>query len=128
MSKRDLIIAALLVAGLFYGPTPVQAQNPVFLSVIEDLPLMPGFVEDTDGALKFETAAGRIVEITASGAGSISAVVDYYTRALPQLGWQLETPTRYLREEEILVIEILELEQNGAGVEVHFKLSPASIK
>ena len=128
MPYRFLVIRFLVIAGCLFSPFALQAQQPVFLSVIEDLPLMPGFVEDTDGALKFETAAGRIVEITASGAATTSAVIDYYSRTLPQLGWQLETPTRYVRDEEVLVIELLELEQNGAGVEVHFKLSPAGVK
>ena len=127
MPFRYFIIRIAFLAGVIFSPISVSAQQPVFLSVIEDLPLMPGFVEDSEGALKFETAAGRIVEITASGAGTTSAVVDYYSRTLPQLGWQLETPTRYTRDEEILVIDLLELDQNGAGVEVHFKLSPAGI-
>ena len=128
MKRFNILVIGLLVCGLFLASLPLRAQSPVFLSVIEDLPLMPGFVEDTDGALKFETEAGRIAEITASGAGTASAVIEFYSHTLPQLGWQLETPTRYQREGEVLVLEVLELEQNGAGVEVHFQVSPETVK
>ncbi len=121
-------LIALCLCGLTFTILPVHAQTPVFLSVIEDLPLMPGFVEDSDSALKFETEAGRIAEITASGAGTISAVIDFYSRTLPQLGWRLETPTRYRREGEILILDVLQLDSKGAGVEVHFLLSPATAK
>lgn len=128
MKRLNILIMGLVASALLFGASPLRAQSPVFLSVIEDLPLMPGFVEDTDGALKFETEAGRIAEVTASGAGTTSAVVEFYSNALPQLGWQLETPMRYRREGEILVLEVLELEQNGAGVEVHYQVSPATEK
>ncbi len=128
MRRYYILVAAMLVSGILAPVSASLAQSPVFLSVIEDLPLMPGFVENTDAALKFETEAGRIAEITASGPGTASAVVEFYSRTLPQLGWHLETPRRYQREDETLILEIIDLDQNGAGVEVHFQISPVAVK
>lgn len=128
MSLRHCLIVVLCFTAACLATPPAAAQQPAFLSVIEDLPLMPGFVENESGALKFETEAGRIAEVSASGAGTASAVADYYSRALPQLGWVQETVTQYRRDDEVLTLEMFELDQNGAGVEVHFTLSPAEKK
>ena len=109
-------------------PSIVQSQATVFFSVIDDLPLMPGLRENTDGALSFDTANGRIAEITASGSVEAGVVIDYYARILPQLGWELKTSDRYVREDEYLKIEVARSNGNKTQVTVHFRLSPTSAK
>jgi len=125
---RRVLWGGLVAAGLAVASVSAQAQSPAFLSAIEDLPLMPGLTEDVDGALQFDTANGRIAEITASGVASPSAVTDFYRRTLPQLGWQQVAPASYQREGEVLAIDVVELGANRIEVEVHFRVSPVDVK
>ncbi|NQW01869.1 MAG: hypothetical protein HQ483_19345 [Rhodospirillales bacterium] len=130
MSRRYLVAALIVWAGLLISQSSVRAQQPVFLSAIEDLPVMPGLVEKTDSALSFETASGRIVEIAVSGPVTATAVADYYRRTLPQLGWTLlsASASAFAREQEVLVIDIFEADPAVGIVEVHFRLSPKAGK
>ena len=125
---RRFLWAGIVVAGLAATSVFAQSQSPMFLNAIDDLPLMPGLTEDVDGALQFDTANGRIAEITASGIASPSSITGFYSRTLPQLGWRQITPERYQREGEVLVIEIVKLAENSLQVEVHFRLSPTGVK
>lgn len=122
------LFVVLLSIGLAAMSVSARSQSPAFLSVIDDLPLMPGFVEDVEGALQFEAANGRIAETTATGDVAADAVLAFYTLTLPQLGWQLETPTHYRREGEELIIDVAELEANRNSVQVHFRLFPSEEK
>jgi len=126
--KYSFILLAFLTIGTLCTPLIVQSQVPVFLSVIDDLPLMPGLRENFDGALSFDTANGRIAEIAASGTVEAGAVIDYYARTLPQLGWKLEPLDTYVREDEVLNIIIESINGNSTQVIVHFRLSPAGKK
>ena len=128
MARLYFVIRLFLIVGCLVVVRPVSAQEAVFLSTIDDLPLMPGLTEDVDAALSFETAAGRIVEITASGPATAEAVSDYYHHSLPQLGWQQQAESRYVREGEILVIEYFEADPKAAGIMVQFRLSPQAAK
>jgi hypothetical protein len=123
--KMFYILLAFLTIGT---PLIVQSQGPVFLSVIDDLPLMPGLRENFDGALSFDTANGRIAEIAASGSVEAGAIIDYYARTLPQLGWKMEPLDTYVREDEILNIIIESINGDSTRVIVHFRLSPAGKK
>ena len=105
-----------------------QSQAPDFISVIEDLPLMPGLSEDPDGAMSFDTANGRIAETTASGFVEPGDVIDYYKHALPQLGWKRVAATRYRREDEVLNIDVAKGSDEAVQVLVHFRLSPTMTK
>ena len=74
----SLIAAALaLIIGT---AVPAQSTQAQFVSVIEDLPLMPGLAEDTDAAMAFDSAAGRIVEARATGAIGANLVEAFYAR------------------------------------------------
>ncbi|MDA0997913.1 MAG: hypothetical protein O2944_06875, partial [Proteobacteria bacterium] len=86
MTLIRVIIAACLI---WMAALPTAAAEG-FLSGIEDLPLMPGLTEDADGAVNFETATGRIVEIKASGAVQSADITAFYAEVLPQLGWIAE--------------------------------------
>jgi hypothetical protein len=125
---KPSILFAFLTICIVEMPSSVQSQTPAFLSVIDDLPLMPGLREDTDRALSFDTPNGRIAEITASGHVKAGGVIDYYARTLPQLGWQLLTLDRYMREDEVLNIDIAKSNEDSVHLFVHFRLSPAQTK
>lgn len=80
-----------------------RAQG-AFVAGIEDLPLMPGLVAQGDASV-FDAPQGRVVEATAQGPQARTAVLEFYARTLPQLGWRAEGDGRFAREGERLVIE-----------------------
>ncbi|MDH5187486.1 MAG: hypothetical protein OEW37_00860 [Rhodospirillaceae bacterium] len=101
------IFAALAVFVAFLAmsiqPRATLAGEAVFLSVIDDLPLMEGLSESGDG-VQFESPQGRIAEVSATGNVKPQTLSDFYENALPQLGWKKISSGTYLREGEILKI------------------------
>ena len=110
---------ALIFAVQLWLAPAVLAQT--YAARIEDLPLMPGLVEQDGAGLVFDKPEGRIVEAVASGTGTPQAVADYYAKVLPQLGWQRRTDGSYTRENERLAIAA---RTDGPRVTVQFTLSP----
>lgn len=100
---------------------PVRAAEINYLQDIRDIPLMQGLTEATDESIVFDKPNGRIVETLATGDVHDQNVLDFYTATLPQLGWQQESETRYLRDGEVLTLSI----QKKEGLTyVRFSLSP----
>lgn len=144
-SSGALLLAALL--GLLPTLSPVSAQTntsppsvpqvsgqmkesptepdeeAVFLSVIEDIPLMPGLVEDEARAIVFDAAGGRLAETYVQGPLAAKAVREFYDESLPALGWRSEGSGRWVREGEALSLEIKE---GPNGIDARFSLSPAA--
>jgi hypothetical protein len=100
------------------------AQIKPFLSVIEDVPLMSGLVENRDRALVFETRSGRIAKVFATGNVDRKEVIGFYRRSLPQLGWVISSQTKFLRENEMLELIFLTLKNEPQQVMIYFKLTP----
>lgn len=73
-----------------------------FLSIAEDVPLMPGLAENADAAAVFDKPSGRIANAEAKGAVSANAVRQFYSATLPQLGWQSLGTEQYRRDRERL--------------------------
>jgi hypothetical protein len=132
-----VLVAALLGISLAIGPAAAQVASPepsavspaaepdeeaVFLSVIEDIPLMPGLVEDETRAIVFDAAQGRLAETYAQGRLSAKAVREFYGETLPALGWHEEGESRWIREGEALTLEIRD---GPNGIDARFSLSPA---
>jgi hypothetical protein len=102
-----------------------RAQTPAtgaFLSVIDDVPLMPGLTERTEAAVVFDKPEGRIVETEAAGRLSRAAVLKFYAASLPQLGWRARGDGRFLRDREELVLSFAG--GGGGALVVRFTLSP----
>ena len=121
-SLATIFSVATLISAL---PEPVRAAD-MFLSVAEDVPVMPGLAEDRTAALVFDKPAGRIVTAEARGAVSRNVVLAFYAQTLPQLGWTLLSETRFQREAEILQLDISPPGGTGAGssITVRFELTP----
>lgn len=117
--RHALVIAAILAA--LAAPAAAGAK---FLSVIEDLPLMPGLVEDTASAMSFDGPTGRIVEAYAAGGVDAGAIATFYSETLPQLGWRAGAAGEYGRDGEVLRIDIGPAEAAGNGAGVRFTLRP----
>ena len=115
-----LIVAGIVAA--FASTTRTLSAEQYFFSVIEDLPVMPQLVEDTDAAMTFESSAGRVAEVEANGLASSDAINVYYKQSLPQLGWLPQANGSYRRGNELLAIEV----KTGTGgtVKVLFHLGP----
>jgi len=121
-----LILALPLALGTFWPTDGLRAQPAAFVSVIADLPLMAGLEEDVAAAVVFETDSGRIAQAVASGMAEGRSVRKFYADTLPQLGWHLETLSRYRREGEMLVLEVAADPDRSGRVIVHFKVTPAT--
>lgn len=128
-------LAALVVLGLGSGglslaglrassglPLISGAQAAAgFLSIAEDVPLMPGLAESPDAATVFDKPSGRIAHTEARGKVSAAAVRKFYADTLPQLGWQSVGPEHYRREMEQLRLSVTG--RDGA-LTVRFELLP----
>jgi len=93
-----LLAAAATAAG--------AAEGTVFVSGIDDLPLMAGLSETAGNALVFDSPAGRIVEAEASGPASREEVLRFYGATLPELGWRRDGEATFSRQRETLHLEI----------------------
>lgn len=119
-------VPRLLVALLWLTGFALGAGADAFLSVLDDMPLMPGFTELTDQAADFETPEGRIVNAAAEGAVTEKKVLAFYDRTLPALGWQREGSGRFIRDRERLAITVSRVapRDGAARTVVRFTVRP----
>ena len=123
---RSLSLAALaVIVSLAASMTgvPVAAQTQ-FLSIVGDLPVMPGLTEDAASGVIFDSLAGRIVEAYASGLVAQADVVEFYAETLPQLGWCREGAVIFVREGEVLALEFVAPASAGQALGERFSLLP----
>ena len=92
-----------------------------FLTGFSDLPIMPGMQELPDANISFDTASGRIVEAFAKTEQTVERILSFYKNVLPQLGWKVKKDTMFVRDTEILIID---LRKDGDSVIVQFSLEP----
>jgi hypothetical protein len=111
-----------LVAGLVMLAGIAEAEER-FVAGVEDVPLMPGLSEVPELTLVFDAPSGRVVEAYAQGRTESGAVLGFYARTLPELGWVSTGPNRFRRERESLVIEFPG-DRIGARLVVRFFISP----
>lgn len=111
---------SLLVLGVFLIRN-AQAEDAVFLSALNDVPLMVGLDESIDSTVYFDTPAGRIVEVFAEGDVRKDRILSYYKESLPPLGWKFRQKNSYVREGEDLSISV---KMDGKIAVVRFALSP----
>jgi hypothetical protein len=114
---RVLLLAALLAAAV----AAPRAQDAGFVAGVDDLPLMPGLSGIADSGLVFDTPSGRIVEAYAQGGVARAAVLAFYRKTLPQLGWAPAGKTAFRREGESLKLDFLD---GGGALIVRYTLTP----
>lgn len=78
-----------------------------FVAGLEDVPLPPGFSVVADATTVFDKPSGRIVQSYASGSDTEAAVLAFYDRSLAALGWTRLSTGHYLRDGEVLRIDVL---------------------
>ena len=98
-------LAALLSSG-------ASAADPEFLTAVQDLPLAPGLLENTESGLAFDKPEGRIVEAFALGDAKLDDVAAFYRATLPALGWKPlvgnGAASRWTRGGEVLSVDIVQ--------------------
>ncbi len=118
---HKLLLAIVVAAGLgLVGQASAYAADG-FLSVADDVPLMPGLSENPDEATVFDKPGGRIVQAVASGRLDRQALLAFYGQTLPQLGWQPASASRFTREAEALTLTV---ESRGGLLTVRFEIAP----
>jgi len=123
MGRALLLALALLLSAVAFDRVPAYSAaraDPAFVSGVEDLPLMPGLVQNADRSLIFDKPDGRIVEAVAAGAVTRAGVLRFYGETLPELGWTGNGRV-FRREGEELK---LSFEGRDGALTVRFSLTP----
>ena len=125
--RRACVLAALAAAATgLSGAALAEAGSgvapAVFIEPLGDVPLMPGLTIVDDAGVDFDAPGGRIVEIAAAGPVSRAAVLSFYQRSLPSLGWTGSGRVFHRDGEKLR----LELAGAGARTEIRFFLSPTN--
>ncbi len=113
--------------GLWWLMPASAAAETVFFSTLPDIPLIEGFQERSAEAFNFDTPAGRIVEAEAMGPGEPAALLLFYSQVLRELGWINHDRGDYVRDGELLSIEVSEAgetDRNGPLLRVRLYLRP----
>lgn len=84
---RVFLAIAVILAGLMTLALTARSADG-FLKTIDDMPLAPGLAEVESSAIVFGSGADEIAQAGATGTAMIDAVMSFYTRTLPQLGWK----------------------------------------
>ena len=122
---RRLLFSLILSTVIFANVSTMAQQAAQFLSVMEEMPLMPGLVEVTDAAVTFDGPSGRIIEAFVAGSVQVDAVRAFYAATLPQLGWARQANGEYHRDAEILSLDVRPAPVGATGAGVHFVVRPA---
>ena len=116
-----LVLTVLVVA----PASLIAQQGSRFLSVMDEMPLMPGLEEVKDASVIFDGPSGRIIEAFVVGSVPVDAIWAFYAAALPQLGWTRQANGEYRRDAEILRIEVGPALAGAKGADARFVLRPA---
>tara|TARA_B100001057_G_scaffold117921_1_gene116496 strand:- start:16396 stop:16773 length:378 start_codon:yes stop_codon:yes gene_type:complete len=120
-SFRSQTIYLLVFAFINASSVAIVGSTEKFLTGFSDLPIMPGMQELPDANISFDTASGRIVEAFAKTEQNAGKILSFYKNVLPQLGWKAKKNTVFVRDTEIL---ILDLRKDRDSVIVQFSLKP----
>lgn len=107
----QLFLVPLL--GVWWLMPATGAAETAFFSDLPDIPLIEGFQEQSAEAFSFDTPAGRIVEAEATGASEPAALLLFYSQVLRELGWVNFGQNDYVRDGELLSIEVSEASETG---------------
>lgn len=124
MMIRYTAVLAIVFMGAF-GPVPASAASAgeaAFFQNLNDIPLMPGLYEIPQDGVVFDKAEGRIIEAKAAAEGlQATDIQSFYARTLPQLGWKKATHNSYIRQKELLKIDV---RAEGAASILTLSVSP----
>jgi len=129
-ARRALTVALMAAAAACTAPSVsffsfTARAATVFIDALGDIPLMPGLALRADETVSFDTPDGRIARVTAIAEKrelTERAILDFYRRALPNLGWS-GGPSRFVRDGEALTVGV---RRRNGRLEANFSLRPAT--
>ena len=114
-----LSFAGMAVSSSYGGEMQADVR---FMTVLQDVPLMPGLKEQVDESVVFDKPSGRIAESIAYGRiRSTEEIERFYRQTLPQLGWSSMSDRSFVRDDERLRITVAEAENYNV---VTFRIRP----
>ena len=117
---RKLIMAGVCSAGLLALHAAPGAEDG-FVAGITDLPLIPGLHVVNEATVVFDKPSGRLVRAIAMGDRTEEAFWRFYEETLPQLGWRTVKRGKFVRDKEILHIDV---EKNESQLIARFAIAP----
>lgn len=124
-------LAGAVLFGLAAAGPVSAAQGARFSAYIEDLPIMPGLDENTDGYVVELFQGGRMAEARMAGTIDAQVIRGFYAATLPQLGWKPAGAEQYVyrrgRERLTFTVEPRRARSGGRapnGLEAVFMLIP----
>jgi hypothetical protein len=119
-----LFQAAALAGLLLTGLGAIEPAAAQFVPGIAELPMLEGLKPEPEGAVVFDTPAGRIVTTSLTGAVAENSVRAFYLATLVQLGWRQLAAGHFRREGENLILSIAPLP--GNRIRLSIRLAPVS--
>ena len=131
MRGAGLVLIALIAAARA-APAMAAGQGTRFSTYIEDLPIMLGLTETTDGYVVDLYQGGRLAQTHLAGEADAQVVRGFYSATLAQLGWKASATEPYVyhrgREKLTFAVEAPKPRGRGAkppkGLEAVFALTP----
>lgn len=107
MKMRVFYILAVLALCFSAGPKGgFASENQAYLHYLPDVPLQAGTAELVDEAVLFDKAEGRIIEsVVDAGKTPEKQALNYYSEALPPLGWTPSGRGVFVRNGEQLTVK-----------------------
>ena len=112
------------------APAMAAGQGTRFSTYIEDLPIMLGLTETTDGYVVDLYQGGRLAQTHLAGEADAQVVRGFYSATLAQLGWRASQgePYVYHRGRERLIFLVEDRAPRGGkpqrGLEAVFVITP----
>lgn len=118
-------LVLLLFLTIFLGCGTAFAQgadHSDYVSVLPDIPIPDGLTEDTEQAMVFDKASGKVVTATLTGLKSDEKqVMGFYREVLPRLGWTPIKTGVFVRNGEQLLVKTRKVQ---VGVVLELSLVP----
>ena len=92
-----------------------------FVNGIDDIPIFENMENNDDSLVVFDTNKGRFISSEIIGKNDLKKIESFYEKILPNLGWKKLKHSTYIRDDEVLNLELKNLE---GKVHLMFKITP----
>ena len=117
--SKTLIALTFYFFILSYSGLDSKNIKTDFIDGIDGLPLHDKMTVEKNSLVMFDTNQGNFVEVEIKGKSSIENISKFYNEVLPNLGWESENRTKFIRGKDSL--ELQYSSENQTAI-VKFKL------